>query len=96
MKLFVTIIAIVTASTAISYDTKIGCSCCRAGSITCCAACIIGYQADLTEIQTEACSKCALCFMNGNDCSECTRGDNGCPVEAYNEMEEVLSELTEE
>ena len=41
MKLIATIVAIATASTAISYDTKVGaCSCCRKGSITCCALCI--------------------------------------------------------
>ena len=93
MKFFVTIIAIVTASIAISNDTKggIGCSCCRAGSLVCCGACIIGYQTDLTEIQTEACNKCALCFTNGENCSECIRGDNGCPVEAYNKLEEALN-----
>ena len=141
MKLFATIIAIATASTAISYDTKIGCSCCL-GSITCCAACCISHctanadvqakvteslkviqvdsmyilvyisyiyiftifspivldlkteiQANLNEIETEACGKCALCYMNGDYCSECTRGDGGCPVDAYNQMETALSEL---
>ena len=96
MKIFTTIIAIATASTAIAYDTKgLGCSCCRAGSITCSAACIIGSQADLTEIQTEACDKCALCYINGEYCSECSRGDNGCPAEAYNEMKVALSALKE-
>ena len=132
MKLFATIIAIATASTAISYDTKIGCSCCL-GSITCCAACCISHctadadvqakvietleviqvgsiyklcftnltrfqpeiKADLNEMQTEACGKCALCYMNGDYCSECTRGDAGCPVDAYNQMEAALSALKE-
>ena len=90
MKLLATIIAIVTASAA---TADIGCLCCRVVhlSITCCATCHL-EPFDLTEIQTEACNKCALCFTNG-DCSECTRGDNGCPVEAYNQLEEVLSEL---
>merc|ERR1711917_185407 len=112
MKLFATIIAIATASTAISYDTKIGCTCCL-GSISCCAACCISHctadadvqakvtesleviQADLNEIQTEACGKCALCYMNGDYCSECTRGDAGCPIDAYNQMETALSALKE-
>ena len=90
MKLLATIFAIVTASAA-TADT--GCFCCKHVhlSLTCCALCI-SEPFDLTEVQTEACSKCALYFING-DCSECTRGDNGCPVEAYNEMEKVLSEL---
>ena len=46
-------------------------------------------------MQTEACGKCALCYMNGDYCSECTRGDAGCPFYAYNQMETALSALKE-
>ena len=146
MKLIATIVAIATASTAISYDTKIGCTCCL-GSISCCAACCISHctadaeiqakvteslktiqvilkflrttimlvedynryglvrvnlndkipiKADLNQMETEACGKCALCYMNGDYCSECTRGDGGCPVDAYVQMEVALSALKEE
>ena len=52
MKLFATIIAIATASTAISYDTKIGCSCCL-GSITCCAACCISHCTADADVQAK-------------------------------------------
>ena len=46
-------------------------------------------------MQTEACGKCALCYMNGDYCSECTQGDAGCPVDAYNQIEAALSGLKE-
>ena len=94
---FVTIIAIVTASTAISSETDY--TCCKHvhWSLTCCALCLYpSLMADLTDIQTEACIKCTLCLTNGDNCFECTRGDNGCPMEAYNKIEEVFFELKEE
>ena len=52
MKLFATIIAIATASTAISYDTKIGCTCCL-GSISCCAACCISHCTADADVQAK-------------------------------------------
>ena len=56
----------------------------------------IRIKVDLNEIETEACGKCALCYMNGDYCSECTRGDDGCPVDAYVQMEVALAALKEE
>ena len=56
----------------------------------------ISIKADLNKIETEACGKCALCYMNGDYCSECTQGDGGCPVDAYIQMEAALSALKEE
>ena len=41
MKLFATILAFATASTAVSSENRAGCYCCYAGSLTCCATCCI-------------------------------------------------------
>ena len=53
-------------------------------------------MADLTDIQTEACIKCIICLTDGDKSFKCTRGDNGCHMEAYNKIDEVFFELKEE
>jgi len=113
MKLLGVIIAVATASTAISTEEKRFCYCCLDGlQWACCAACILGggdgdgddkvaesltaIQADLNETETEACGKCALCHLNGDYCSECNQGDDGCPADVYLKMETVFSALKNE
>ena len=34
--------------------------------------------------------------MTGEYCADCTKGDDGCPVDAYNQIEEALSAVKEE
>ena len=53
-------------------------------------------QADLNEVETQACGKCAICFMTGEYCSECSHGDDGCPVESYKQIEAAISILKED
>merc|ERR1712064_58783 len=52
---------------------------------------LTSIQADLNEIETKACGKCAICFMTGEYCSECSHGDDGCPVESYKQIEAAIS-----
>ena len=50
-------------------------------------------QEDLNEFQTESCGKCAKCFLNNDNCDDCTVGTAGCPIESYNKMTTLLSLL---
>ena len=53
-------------------------------------------QSGLNQEQTEACGKCAYCFLNDEQCDECHVGEAGCPAGAYTQMTGFLSLLITE
>ena len=57
---------------------------------------VIYIQADLNETKAEACGKCTACALDEEYCSECIRGDGGCPVDTINQIEAAISVLNKE